>query len=336
MGWVSFVLATALEDAPQAERVRAVAVEVTDNPCVQAATVHAGLGKTLQLPIAAPESSDDPTAATALHVTIAVRTRGYDVAVQVHDRTHELRRTLVVEDTACAELEAAIVLVGALLLDDLWSTQQIVHVQTPRDRTPAPELPVRPHPPAVRAPPSSEHSASWAVRANASARLAVGDLPGPAGGVALEWLATAPRVVSFGVQLSAWPYRRIDQARFSAVDFALPLCADALRRHIWALAICGAPRAGLSIASGVDLPTRHAAVRPRLLIDATLDVRVRLVGVLWLRGHIGFGVPIVRDRFLVGGVAPSDANRVIHRAWPVVPLFGLGLEVRAAIAGRRS
>ncbi|MBC8069644.1 MAG: hypothetical protein IAG13_15010, partial [Deltaproteobacteria bacterium] len=173
---VSFVLAAVLADAPQAERVRAVAVEVTQNPCVDAATVHAGLVDTLELPIAPWPRGDAQTEAVALEVAITSSPRGYDVVVQVRGDTRELRRTLVVEDTVCAELEAAVVLVGALLLDDLWSTQQVLHVQTPADRTitPAVAAPVAPAATAVRAP-TPRRPTGWALRSSVTARLSIGD-----------------------------------------------------------------------------------------------------------------------------------------------------------------
>lgn len=322
----AFAVAAAL-GAPAPDQ-HAVAITIADNPCVDVDAVRTGLARTLELEL----DGADPT--TTIDVAIAARSRGWDVELRVRAGEHELHRALVVEDPACAELEAAIVLVGALLLDDLWTTRATVHVQpaappaavvipTPAP-TPKPTTRARPRPP------------PWSLRASATARMSVGDLPSVAGGVALELLATAPRVVSFGVQIAAWPYRRVDYAQFSAVDFALPVCADPVRRPIWALSVCGAARAGVMFASGVDVPQADAAVRPRLLVDAVVDARVRLVGPLWLRGHVGLAVPILRDRFVIGGTDASDPAEVVHRAWPVVPLAGLGLELRAQLQGRRS
>ncbi len=331
----AFVLAAAL-GAPAPDR--AVAITVADNGCVDADAVREGLARTLEL-----ELGTEVDAATAVDVAIAERARGWDVVLRASTDGRELQRTLVVEDPACAELEAAIVLVGALLLDDLWSTRATVHVQpaVPPAAVATPVAVERTAPPT----PTVRRKPPWSLRASAAARMSVGDLPSVAGGVALELLATAPRVVSFGAQIVAWPYRRVDHAQFSAVDFAVPVCADPVRRPIWALSVCGAARAGVMFASGVDVPQADAAVRPRVLVDAVVDARVRLIGPLWLRGHVGLAVPILRDRFVIGGTDASDPAQVVHRAWPVVPLAGLGLELRSAgpesepraqLQGRRS
>jgi hypothetical protein len=320
----AFVLVAALGGPTSESTGRALAIAVDDNPCVDADAVRIGLVRTLEIEL--PDAEGE----TTIDVAVAPRTRGWDVELRASAEGRALQRALVVEDPACAELEAAIVLVGALLLDDLWSSRATLHVQP--DPAPAPVVAHRPAAPA----PAPERRPPWALRASAAARMSVGDLPGVAGGVALEWLATAPRVVSFGLQLVAWPYRGVEHAQFSAVDFAVPVCADAVRRPIWALSVCGAPRAGVAFVSGTDVSDPQGVVRPRLLVDAVVDARVRLVGPLWLRGHVGLTVPVLRDRFVIGSTDPSDPAEVVHRAWPVVPLAGLGLELRARLGGGRS
>jgi hypothetical protein len=323
----AFVLVAALGGPSPESTGRALAIVVDDNPCVDADAIRGGLVRTLEIEL--PNGGDE---ATTIDVAVAPRTRGWDVALRVSAEGRALQRSLVVEDPACAELEAAIVLVGALLLDDLWSSRATLHVQP----DPAPAPVVAPRPAAAGPAPAPERRPPWALRASAAARMSVGDLPGVAGGVALEWLATAPRVVSFGLQIVAWPYRGVEHAQFSAVDFAVPVCADAVRRAIWALSVCGAPRAGVAFVSGTDVSDPQGVVRPRLLVDAVVDARVRLVGPLWLRGHVGLTVPVLRDRFVIDATNPSDPAEVVHRAWPVVPLAGLGLELRARLGGGRS
>lgn len=323
-----FVLAIALAlalGAPEGS-ARAVRIAVADNRCVEADAIREGLGRTLEIAMTAPDALE---AVTAIDVAITPRTQGWDVELRARATDRELQRAIVVESPECAELEAAIVLVGALLLDELWSTEATVHVQPVAPPAPV----VIPTPPRPAKRPSIPPPPPWSLRASATARMSVGDLPGVAGGVALELLATAPRIASFGLQVVAWPYRAVDHARFSAIDVALPVCADPVRRPIWALSICAAARAGVLFASGVDVPTPEAAVRPRMLVDAVVDARVRLVGPLWLRGHVGAAVPILRDRFVIEG---TNDDEVVHRAWPVVPLVGLGLELRAALGGRGS
>jgi hypothetical protein len=324
----AFVLVAALGGPTPEDTGRALEIVVDDNPCVDADAIRVGLVRTLEIELS------NGGEATTIDVAVAPRTRGWDVELRASADGRALQRSLVVEDPACAELEAAIVLVGALLLDELWSSRATLHVQP--DVAPAP-APVAPHRRVVASvAPAPERRPPWALRASAAARMSVGDLPGVAGGVALEWLATAPRVVSFGLQIVAWPYRGVEHAHFSAVDFAVPVCADAVRRAIWALSVCGAPRAGVAFVSGTDVSDPQGVVRPRLLVDAVVDARVRLVGPLWLRGHVGLTVPVLRDRFVIVDTNPSDPVEVVHRAWPVVPLAGLGLELRARLGGGRS
>ncbi len=314
---------------PTLERTSAsVAIVVSDNPCVRADTVRGGLAQTLEIALELPLGDD---AEATLDVAIEPRALGWDIELHAHGHGRELQRSLVVEDPACAELEAAIGLVGALLLDDLLAVDATIRVPARRRAPAAVEPPPHADPAAAPTPPRPP---PWALRAAASARMSVGDFPGVAGGVVLESLVSAPRFVSFGVQMIAWPYRRVAHASFTAVDLAVPVCVDPVRWRAWALSVCGAPRAGVLVATGLDLPDSRAALRPRVLLDVVLDMRVRLVAELWLRLHVGAAAVVLRDRFIIAGTDPSSIRRVIHRAWPIVPLAGLGLEFRAKLAGR--
>ncbi len=295
-------------------------------PCLSAQGVRRRIGETLASSIVAPRP--DAHAAVDMQVSIERVSEGWAARIELKGRRGTIRhRELTIEHDSCAELENAVVLVGALLFDDLWAEEATRASVEP----PAPQVLVVPPAPAEPA-----SGPRWRVFSGVFGAFGYGDLPGPTAGAGLSVDFAAPRVSMIGLSARAWPLsRRRDEigrgARFSAYEAGASFCARAVERpRAWLFPCLGA-RGGVTYATALGLDRAEAVVRPRALVEATLAVRVLVSDPLWLGIGAGLGIPLVRDRFRY-----EDAEGVIvqiHRAWPLVPLAHLEIALASVLGG---
>jgi hypothetical protein len=174
------------------------------------------------------------------------------------------------------------------------------------------------------------------VLSTALGLMTIGDLPRVAAGVALRVGFDAPKILGFQVTAAGWPRRDVRDetgagARFAAYELAAALCPRAMTRDRLELVVCGGVRLGAIHARGLGLDATRAATRPRALADLAVGPRVRLAGPVWLVASAGASVPLVRDRFAYGD---AGSPVVVHRPWPLVPTFELGIALRSQLLRR--
>jgi len=301
---------------------RSVELVIRDSAgCLDAADVQRGISDTLELDIAASPDTQHPW---RLEVQAARGQIGFVASIVVQgDVGQEKRRKLELEHPSCQELRDAVVLVSALLLDELWADDRTLHAPVPPPRPPASVETQSRHP--------------WTVSSTLVALLAVGDLPRVAGGFGLRVAFDAPQAVGFSLGVQAWPRRDIRDstgagARFSGYEIALALCPRIVTRLRFELLACGGARAGIIHVRGLGLASTQGIVTWRTLADAALGVRVRVGGPMWVVAAVGVGVPLVRDRFTY--IANDGESVALHRSWPAVPMVEVGLAVRGSLLQR--
>lgn len=224
-------------------------------------------------------------------------------------------RELTTTDSSCSALNPSLALVVALMIDIPKSQLPPRTVQ----RTPAPPL-ERPTP--IRLPPERPPS-HWRVEVKLTATTALGLLPGVAPGARLGWGFKPPGF--FLTELDATLYAKSEVrsgsvgSRFSLVSAGLYICPVSLGTSGARLWGCLSGGLGLISSEGFGFARNLRQNRP--LYSAGLQVRaaVPLAGPLELRGGLGFGVPLTRDRFTYR----TTAGREIE-LFRIAPIFGGG------------
>jgi hypothetical protein len=251
-------------------------------------------------------AAGDP-AETAIRGTVgpAPDARGWLAVIEAHrsDGTTFQRR---LEDEAmdCRELDEAIVLVVALMMDSAAS------------EPPALRLPSRPR--------------SSSVSVGAGGAVAIGMLPGAAFGFGLTSDLRIGRFWPIDLWTDMWPTTEVLQAgagaRFAAWTAGLGLCPLDVGDASWSVSGCAGASAGeiISSGTGLDVPASHT--RSYVQAEVLAGGRLRVIGPVFLAADLGLGVPLARDSYSYtqAGGAVSE----VFRTAPVVPLGHLALEVR--------
>ncbi|WP_437330831.1 hypothetical protein [Sorangium sp. So ce381] len=178
-------------------------------------------------------------------------------------------------------------------------------------------------PPAPAAP-----SAAWRVGGAVEAVGGLGLVPGPAGvGVGVRAHATPPRGPGFELGGALWASPDVREApgspAFSLAYGRLSVCPIEIARGGTALSGCAGAMLGSLRVEGLAVPSRFR--HERLVLDLSLDTRVRrrFVGPLFGAVGLGIAVPIVQDVYFYTDAA--GARREIFQVSPVSALLDLGL-----------
>lgn len=225
------------------------------------------------------------------------------------------RREVTSSEPSCAALDDALVVIAALLVDE---------VRLSRPAPPPPAVIEAPPP----APPPLPPVPGWTATLRLAALARIDELPGLAGAGALEVEVTPPGFVP--IVLAAYFFPPVEAirdgrgGRFVAGGGALGVCPVAAV-DVLELGGCGALSALYVVGDGlgVEQPGQSAALS--LGIEGTLVLRVRLHGALWARLGAGVLVPLSRIR---STLRVAGADVLVHEAAPVVPEGSLGLELR--------
>jgi hypothetical protein len=237
--------------------------------------------------------------------------RGWIAVVEVRRANAEaLRREVTLEAPDCRQLDAAIVLVVALMAEAAQPT--------PPSR-PGPPLPNAYPPPTISVGPD--------------VTVAIGMLPRPAVGLGLASAVTFPQFWQVAAWAHVWPVSEnlADGAgsRVSAWTAGAGICVGTASEGRVAVLGCAGGSGGAIFATGVRLDDPHSDVRPYLQAECTAGMRVHLAGSLFARVEVGAAAPIARDSYQF-----TDANGVFHEVFHtavLVPLGRLGLEFRAPL-----
>jgi hypothetical protein len=233
--------------------------------------------------------------------------RGWMAVVEVRRAgTPPLRRELLVNASDCRQLDEAIVLVVALLVDAASPT--------------APALIVTSQPPT-------------SVSIGPDLAVAVGMLPGLAAGIGL---AGEVRIGTFWPAAfwgHVWPGSEATRdtgapvGTLQAYTFGVGI-GPIYSQTAWELFACAGGSGGSVTSSGEGLSIPKTNMRPYVQAELRGGLRLRLIGSLFTRLDVGAGIPLLRYPYVY--TPPGGPPNVpVFQALPVIPLAHLGLEIRA-------
>jgi len=230
--------------------------------------------------------------------------RGWLAVVQVHrPGMPPLRRELAVDAPDCHQLDEAIVLVVALLVDAVSPT--------------APALIV-----SARAPTS--------VSIGPDLALAFGLLPGTSVGFGLASDVRIGSLWPIDLWAHTWPVSDAiangSGGSLGAWTFGVGL-GPAFAQGPWELFGVVGASAGEVYSNGVGLSTALSHTRAYAQAELRVGARARLVGPLLLRLDAGFGAPLARDRYEY--TQADGSTLLVFETAPVIPLLRFGVEIRA-------
>lgn len=233
---------------------------------------------------------------------------GWEAVVEVRrGDSPPLRRVLRLVASDCRELDEAVVLVMALLVDS--------DVSTP------PSLTIQSHAPAV------------SIAIGPDLAIATGRLPGVSFGFGLTGEAQIGRGF-WAVSLSAheWPLSRAtvgaSGGQMGAWTLGVGVCPFTPVGGSWEVFVCAGGSGGQVNSAGIGLDRARDNARAFVQVDAQIGARLRLASSLALRLALGSGVPIVRDRYAF--VEADGTVREVFRTAGVVPMGQLSVEFRSS------
>jgi hypothetical protein len=217
-----------------------------------------------------------------------------------------LRRNLGLISSDCRQLDEAIVLVVALMVDS-----GDTGAPTPVLRIPQAPQPVR-------------------VAVAVDAGVTFGMLPGVATGFGLAADVTVPPIWPIAVWTNVWPISQaLDEragGRLQAWTLGAGLCPVAIARPSWEFFGCAGATGGAIDSSGVGINRPKDEAREYVQGELRAGFRVRLAGPLFLGLQPGAAVPFTRYAYQYA-LADGSVHEVFRTA-PVVALGHATLEVR--------
>ncbi|MDP1827090.1 MAG: hypothetical protein Q8L48_27700 [Archangium sp.] len=228
-------------------------------------------------------------------------------------------RSLTSEASACASLSDAVVVVTALLVDEVQAAGEPLVLTIPAPSAPPLE------------PPAAPPGVSWTgmIRLGSMARF--DELPGLVGGPLLEVEALPPGGIPMLLSVGFWPpvetLREGRGGRFLGALVMLGVCPGVAIDASVGLAVggCGALSLTYLFAEGLGAAQTRTAEGLSLGIEGRAFVRVRIAGPLWVHGGLGLFVPIVRPR---ASLSVGLSEVLVHEVAAVVPEGSLALELR--------
>jgi hypothetical protein len=245
---------------------------------------------------------------TAIHGTVGPSADGQGWLAVIDARHGDgsvFQRRLSVGGYDCRELDEAIVLVVALMVDSA--------------ETQAPPLAV----------PTRPQGSSVSVGAEAA--VAFGMLPGTAFGFGLTSDVRIVPLWPIELWTDLFPTSQTLRsggagARFGAWTAGLGLCPLDLVRPGWGLSGCLGATAGEILSSGVGLDVSVSHTRAYAQAELRVGARLRLAGPLFAAADVGAGVPLARDTYTY--TQSSGGIDDVFRTAAVVPFGHLAVEVR--------
>jgi hypothetical protein len=237
--------------------------------------------------------------------------RGWIAVVEVRrGDAPPLRRELRLGAADCHQLDDAIVLVVALMVDVSGGGSSAL----PLDIGRAPRR--------------------VTVSVGPDIAIAAGMLPGAAVGIGLVMQTEIRPLWPIAVWAHGWPVTNalapVSQAggQIWALTFGAALCPWKLARSRWEFLACGGGTAGVIYSQGVG-PLQPPKSDKRLYVQAEIQggVRVQVMGPISVRLALGVAVPITQNRYDFTQPDGSQSPPVFQ-TWAVVPLGHVSIEVR--------
>jgi hypothetical protein len=231
--------------------------------------------------------------------------RGWLAVIEARSEgTVTSRRELALAASDCRQLDEAIVLVVALMVDS--SEEQQAPLALP--------------PPAAR--PS--------VAIGADLVITYGMLPGTTLGFGLVSDFALPPLWPLALSTHVWPATDARQegsgGALGAWTVGAEICPPMLARRDWAFCGCAGGAGGAVSAIGVGLDVSRSNTRPYVQADVRVGLRLRVVGPLFAAVDVEGAVPFTRDRY-----SYVQADGTVHDVFQTAPVIALGharLEIR--------
>lgn len=297
------MLAAAMDAAPPVDLVwtQAAGGEDCISPSDLASKVAAALGH----PVFSPASSPDDG-----HVRGSVGPgpfgRGWLAVVEArHGAAPPLRRELAMNAPDCRQLDEAIVLVVALLLDSAVTS--------------LPPLTIGSSAPSISASLGPDVAVAW------------GMLPGPSIGVGLVSTTQIGRLLPIVLSFHEWPSTHAAQGtaggRIAALTFGAAVCPLEFRRRGWEIFGCAGASGGEVTSAGSGLVHTRNDARQYIQIDTQVGLRLRVADHVASRVALGAGFPFTRYEYQFDA---ADQVVDVFRTWSVVPFGQVAIEVRTS------
>ena len=261
--------------------------------------LEATVGERRVLP---PEQAD-----TAIHGTVGPTPdgRGWLAVIDArHADGSVFERRLSVEGPDCHQLDEAIVLVVALMVDS-------AETQTHALRVPS-------------RPPASS------VSVGVDGAFVSGMIPRTSFGVGLTSDVRIVPLWPIDLRTDLWPtsqtLRAGAGARFGAWTAGIGVCPLDIAGQAWALYGCLGATGGEILSSGVGLDVSVSHTRAYGQVDLRVGTRLRIAGPLFAAVDLGAGVPLARDTYTY--TQASGAVDEVFRTAAVIPFGHLAVEVR--------
>jgi hypothetical protein len=266
-----------------------------------------GLVRKLEATVGQRRVVQGEPADTAIHGTVGPTPDGGGWLAVIEARHGDgavFERRLSVAGFDCRELDEAIVLVVALMVDSA--------------ETKAPPMAVPSRPPAS------------SVSVGVDGVFAVGMLPNASVGLGLTSDVRIASLWPVDLWTDLWPtsqtLRNGAGARFGAWTAGIALCPLDLARPDWGLYGCAGATGGEILSSGVGLDVSVSHTRGYAQVELRMGARLRLQGPLFAAVDVGAGVPMARDSYSY--TQGSGAVDDVFRTAAVVPFGHLAVEVR--------
>jgi len=292
---------------------------------------------------ARPARDDEP--ARTFQATLRVRGPRVDGSLEVRELDGRAS-TRTVKGKTCEEVEAALALVAALIVDPRASTTPAASLILPPSTPEPPPPPPPPTPPPPPVPPPPRIVAPPAPRAirpipwrfesgiRAEARTGISSQPALGEGVFLGAASASPRWDALAFRLSGTFAQSADvataqgAARFRwllARGEACPLHAGGTQLLARA---CLVVEGGAVLADGIDTPDAQTVVRPWLAPGLSVRGEWRVTVSVALELEVAGVAPLVRDSFGFG--PPGQAPVVsLPQVPPAIAAVSFGVAVRA-------
>lgn len=210
----------------------------------------------------------------------------------------------------CQEVTSAMALIAALMVDPLAALSERA------ERAP--------EPPAL--PPTAPERRAWAfgleARLTSRSAIAPGFTWGEAAGLTLIWQALSfrPSLQLSAHRARATTSRSLGSAQLTWTAAQLTLCPVSLQPGArWDIRACALFQAGRLLGEGYDNPNPEAAAVFWSSVGLQGELRVELVGPLWLGLEAGLIRPFTHERFYV------DPAQTLHQVPTWGASFGAGL-----------
>jgi hypothetical protein len=266
-----------------------------------AARVEATLGRRVFA-----RRTDDPVGATLSgRTTPDPAGRGWIGVVEIRRSDAEpLRRELRLPTRDCRQLDDALVLVVALMIDASGSTPL---ASTNAGAHPTPRVTLGP-----------------------DLAVAAGMLPGIATGIGLSAQADLPPFWPIGVWAHGWlPSNGLSQGsggQMGAWTLGAALCPWTSAPGRWEVLACAGGSGGVVVSRGVGLDVQNSWMGPYAQAEVQAIVRVRIAAVFFARVGIGAAVPVVRHPF--GYTQADGTTHEVFQTAQIVALGHLSIEIR--------